>query len=57
MENTMRTMKNAVKWKIDILKTVKWKKTCFQEYKTVKLPPIAPLNKTQITCWEICSEL
>ncbi len=42
MENTIRTMKNTVKWKMDILKTVKWKKL-FSKVKTVKLPPIAPL--------------
>ncbi len=44
IKNTMRTVKYAVKCKMDILKTVKWKKC-----KTVKLPPIAPLlctNKT-----------
>ena len=39
----MRTMKNAVQWKMNILKTVKWKKTCFQKCKTVQPAPIAPL--------------
>ena len=33
MENTMRPMKNAVKWKMDILKTVNWKKSVFKSVK------------------------
>ncbi len=33
LENTMRTMKYAVKWKMDILKTVKWKKPVFKSVK------------------------
>ncbi len=33
MENTMRTIKYAVKWKMDILKTVKWNKPVFKSVK------------------------
>ena len=42
MENTMKIMKNDVKWKMDILENCKMEKTCFLKCKTVKLPPIAP---------------
>ncbi len=40
MENTVRTMNNAVKWKMDIFKTVK---KLVQSCKVIKLSPIAPL--------------
>ena len=33
MENTVRTMKYGVKWKMDILKTVKSKKPVFKSVK------------------------